>query len=126
LCRRGAPDDVAAAVVADLVGRGDLDDAAFARRWVEARAARGYGASRLRFELTARGVARGLVDAALAQMSSEATLDAARAAARRRWPAVRGTRPERAAARLRDFLMRRGYPGAVVARVVHELVAIEE
>jgi SOS response regulatory protein OraA/RecX len=38
-------------VVADLVGRGYVDDAAFARHWVETRAARGLGAARLAAEL---------------------------------------------------------------------------
>ncbi len=56
--RRGAPRAVAAEVVADLVGRGYVDDAAFARHWVQTRAARGYGAARLRAELRARGLDR--------------------------------------------------------------------
>ena len=53
LRRRGAPPDVAADVVTDLAGRGHVDDAAFARHWVETRSARGYGAARLRAELRA-------------------------------------------------------------------------
>ncbi len=57
LRRRGAPADVATEVVDDLVARGYVDDAAFARHWVTARAARGYGAGRLRLELRARGIA---------------------------------------------------------------------
>ena len=54
-CTNGRLSDlrVAAEVVADLVGRGYVDDAAFARHWVETRAARGYGAARLRAALLA-------------------------------------------------------------------------
>jgi len=109
-------------VVADLVGRGYVDDAAFARHWVETRAARGLGAVRLAAELRARGVAPPLIAAALAALAPEAALERARAAARRRLPALRRLPPRRAAARLRDYLARRGYAASVVARVVRECV----
>jgi len=118
--RRGAPKDVAAEVVADLAGRGYVDDAAFARHWVATRAARGYGAARLRAELRARGVAAALADAALATLEGEDQLAQARALARRRLPALRRASPERAAARLRDQLLRRGFAPGVVARVIRE------
>ena len=111
---------MASEVVADLAGRGDVDDAAFARQWVEVRAARGYGPARLRAELRARGVAPSLIDAALPAVTGEAQLARARAVARRRLPALRRRDPIRAAARLRDFLRRRGYPASVVARVLRE------
>jgi regulatory protein len=122
LVRRGAPPHVADDVVADLTGRGDLDDAAFARHWVETRGGRGYGPARLRADLRARGVPAPLVDRALAASDAEADLERARAIARRRLPLLRrGARPERAAARLRDHLLRRGYAAGVVARVVREV-----
>jgi len=120
--RRGAPPEVAADVVADLATRGYVDDRAFARHWVETRAARGYGATRLRAELRARGVASPLIDAALAALEPETALERARDAARRRLPALRRGRPERVAARLHDYLLRRGFDTAVVARVVRECV----
>lgn len=122
LRRRGASREVADAVVAELAARGYLDDAAFARQWVEARAPRGYGARRLRAELRARGVAPALIDAALAGLTAEAALERARALGRRRLGALRRVGPERAAARLGDFLRRRGFAAGVVARVVRELL----
>jgi len=120
--RRGAPREVAVDVVADLAGRGYVDDAAFARHWVETRAARGVGPARLRAELRARGVGPALVDAALAALAPDEALERARAAARRRLPALRRGRPERVAARLCDHLRRRGYAASVVVRVVRELL----
>jgi regulatory protein len=126
LVRRGATAEVAAAAIADLVGRGYLDDAAFARRWVETRAGRGYGRARLRAELTLRGVARPLIDAALAELDPEASLERARAVARRRLPALRALPAPRAAARLRDHLLRRGHPAGVVARVVREVTGLAD
>jgi regulatory protein len=121
LVRRGAPAPVAQTVVADLVERGHLDDAAFALRWVEARSARGYGPARLRAELTARGVARPLIEGALAALAPDAALERARATARRRWPHLAHLPPERAAARLRDYLLRRGHRPGVVGRVLREV-----
>jgi regulatory protein len=122
LRRRGAPADVARAVVADLEVRGYVDDRAFAARWVESRAAgRGLGRRRLRQELVARGVARPLVEAALETAGNrEDELGRARALAERRVAALRRLEPERAARRLHDYLLRRGFPSGVVRRVVRE------
>ena len=126
LRRRGAPPDVAAAVVTDLAARGYVDDAAFARQWVAARAGRGYGAARLRAELQVRGVAPELIDHALAFLAGDAQLERARMAARRRLAALARVEPARAATRLRDHLLRRGFSGSTVARVVREVLAGRE
>ena len=120
LCRRGATPEVAADVAADLVARGHLDDAAFARHWVETRAERGYGAARLRAELRQRGVARRFIDAAIGALGPSGALAGARAVAQRRVPGLRGLEPQRAAARLRDHLLRRGYTAGIAMRVVRE------
>jgi regulatory protein len=113
---------VAAAVAAELTARGHLDDAAFARHWVATRAARGYGAARLRAELRARGVAAPLIDAALAALDRGDQLGQARRLAQRRLPALARAAPDRAAARLRDHLLRRGFAAGVVAQVVREVL----
>jgi regulatory protein len=107
-------------VLADLTARGYVDDAAFARHWVATRSTRGYGPARLRADLRGRGVAPALIDAALADLAADTDLERARAVARRRLPALRRVDAERAAARLRDHLRRRGYAASVVARVVRE------
>jgi regulatory protein len=109
--------------VDDLVARGHVDDAAFARHWVATRSARGYGAGRLRAELAARGVEGGLIEAALAQLDQGDTLARARAVAARRLRALQGREPLRVAARLHDHLLRRGFPAGLVARVVREALA---
>ena len=126
LTRRGAPPDVAVAVVADLVGRGYVDDAAFARHFVETRVARGYGAGRIAADLRAHGVASVLVSAALADLDPAVQLERARAIARRRLPVLRRVAPQRAAGRLRDHLLRRGFAAGVVMRVVRESLRLED
>jgi len=87
---------------------------------VLSRAARGYGAARLRAELRARGVAGPLIDAALSAIDRGGQLDEARRLARRRLPALTRAAPAKAAVRLRDYLLRRGFPGGVVAQVLRE------
>ena len=108
----------------DLVARGYVDDAAFARHWVTARAARGYGAARLRLELRARGIAPPMIAAALSALGGDDALTRARETARRRLPALRRGRPERVATRLRDYLLRRGFSTSIVVRVVRETTGI--
>jgi len=124
LIRRGASGEVADTVVADLTARGYLDDAAYARQWVESRSARGYGAARLRAELRVRGVDAAMVDAALGGLTPHATLDRALALARRRLSVIARGRPERVAPRLSEYLLRRGYAQSVVVRVVRELTRV--
>jgi regulatory protein len=126
LVRRGAPPEVAADVVADMISRGYVDDAAFARHFVETRAARGYGVARLSADLRARGVNAALVIAAVAELDGAAQLERARLQARKRLPALRRADRSRAAARLRDYLLRRGFAAGVVMRVVREALAAEE
>jgi regulatory protein len=122
LRRRGAPAETAAEVVADLEARGYVDDRAFAAAWAESRArGRGFGSRRLAHELTAKGVARPLVEAAVRGAFAETDeVAGARAAAARRLPALRRTAPDQAARRLGAYLLRRGFPGDVVRRVVRE------
>ena len=71
-----------------------------------------------------RGVATSLVDAALGTLDAETSLTRAREAARRRLPALRRGRPERLPSRLRDYLLRRGFTGSIVMRVVRESTGV--
>ena len=84
------------------------------------RSARGYGTARLRAELRGRGVASPLIESALTGLNRGDQLDEARRLARRRLPALTRTAPQKAAARLRDYLLRRGFAGGLVAQVVRE------
>jgi regulatory protein len=124
LRRRGAAPDVAAAVVAELEGKGYLDDAAFARWWAEARArGRRVGSVRLRGELRARGIPADLAAAAVQSAFEDVPeRERAREAGRRRLSALARGPAERRPARLRDYLLRRGYPASTVMAVVAELL----
>jgi regulatory protein len=123
LKRRGASDEVAREVVAELVSRDYVDDVSFARFWAESRArGRRMGSRRLRQELIQKGIPREVIAAAVAAAFEEAP-EAERCleAGRRRLPALLRSGRERAVPRLRDYLVRRGYPPAVVVRTLAAL-----
>src|SRR5439155_24127067 len=96
-------------------------------RWVETRAGvRRLGPARLRVELRARGVEAEVAEAAIRATFGQDTA-AARAldAGRKRLPALERRGPRRAPLRLRDYLLRLGYPAGVVTRVVRTLCRLD-
>jgi regulatory protein len=123
LRRRGAPAEVAEAVVTELEAVGYVNDHAFAAAWAESRArGRSLGRRRLRDELRGRGVARPLVEAAIERAFEDTSeLSRAQAAAARRLTILQRRAPDQAARRLHDYLRRRGYPGDVVRQVLRTL-----
>ncbi len=110
-----------------LEAQGYVDDRAFAQQWADGRAGRRHiGSLRLRDELQRKGIPRDLADAAVRQAFTESgEEERALDAARRRLPALRRRNAERAAPKLRDYLLRRGYPGDVVRRVLRHLLKVE-
>jgi regulatory protein len=128
LVRRGAPAELAREVVAELEGKGYVDDQAFARWWAEARArGRRIGSLRLTQELRAKGIAPALVAAAVESAFAEVPEpERALEAGRRRLPALLRARPDRAASRLRDYLLRRGYPTGAVRAAVTTLLGAQD
>jgi regulatory protein len=103
---------------------GLLDDAAFARHFVETRSARGRGPARLRRDLYAMGVAGAHVDAALAHAQAEGdqTGDQALALAARRAGQLGGVPREARRRRLIAFLARRGYTGEAARSAVQKVL----
>jgi len=61
---KGYPPEVADKVMADLAACGMLDDAAFARAWMQSRLKK-YGFRRVARELADKGIAKELVSVAL-------------------------------------------------------------
>jgi regulatory protein len=127
LRRRGAPADVTRTVVAELERRGYLNDEAFAQWWAQVRAeGRRIGSMRLRRELVAKGIPQELARTAIEGAFEETSeMDRALEAARRRLPALRRAAPDRVPVKLAGYLLRRGYPGHLVRRVVKQLTGAE-
>jgi regulatory protein len=127
LRRRKVPDEVAESVLARFAEVGLIDDAAFARAWVESRHhGRGLARKALAAELRQRGVADGEVRAAVDSLKPEDEMATARRLVAKRVAASRG-RPLPARARqLLGMLARKGYPAGLAAQVVREALEQDE
>jgi regulatory protein len=91
-----------------------VDDADFARTWVEERGVRkGFGPARLRAELDAKGVAAEIIDVALAELGGD-ELERARVIALERLDRLTGLPLLVQARRLNALLLRRGFSPEVV------------
>ncbi|SRR5216683_888546 len=126
LRRRGVPEQAAEAVLGRYADVGLIDDAAFARAWVESRHhGRGLARRTLSAELRRRGVAEEDVRDAISGLDPEQETATARRLVAGRLPATRGQPPPVRARRLVGMLARKGYPPAVAYRVVSEALKQE-
>ena len=94
-----------------------LDDRRVAHGAAEQARRRGHGSERVRTELTAKGIAESIVEAALAEHFTD-EIALARQALARRYPALPQSVTERAKAA--RFLLQRGFPEAVVLAILEE------
>jgi regulatory protein len=124
MARGGFDEVVITRVLTRLRANGDLDDAGFARAWVENRKDfRPRSAAMIRAELRGRGVAADDISTALADFDeSQAAEEAGRRAARR-WS---GIDPADRRRKVSDHLARRGFAYDIIRSVVRALEASTE
>jgi regulatory protein len=124
LQRKGHPRPAAAQAIARATELGLLDDAAFARSYVETRAARGRGPSRLTRDLLSMGVDRSLIGRALAEhypQGSDPTVVPLALAQKR--AAQLGSLPRQTKRRrVVAYLARRGFTGRDITELVDKVV----
>jgi len=124
--RKGVPDEAAQAVLSRLAEVGLIDDAAFARAWVESRHhGRGLARRALAAELEKRGVRGEDVRTAVGALGPDEEIATARRLVAR---AMAGTRGRPLPARIRrlvGLLARKGYPAPLAYRVVREALEQE-
>ncbi|MGH2598454.1 MAG: regulatory protein RecX [Dehalococcoidia bacterium] len=119
LLRRGLPHDVIVDTIARLREYGYLNDAEFARFWVESRSgANPRGRYVVRRELRAKGVDQETVDTALEGLTEEAS---AAKAARKKARSLQGLEHRVFYTRLTGYLVRRGFGYEVVRQTVNDL-----
>ncbi len=121
LRRRRVPDAAAKAVLARFAEVKLIDDAMFARAWVESRhLGRGLAGRALGAELRQRGVAQQDIQAALEDLGPDQELATAREMVARRLPATANMPAPARVRRLAGMLARKGYPAGLAYRVVRE------
>jgi regulatory protein len=126
LRRNNIPAEAAEAVLARFTDVGLIDDAAFARAWVESRHySRGLSRRSLSAELRRQGVQAEEIREAVETLDPEQEVATARRLAEQKMAATRGQPPEARARRAAGALARKGYPPALVFRLIKEVLEQE-
>lgn len=121
LGRQGHPPEAADGALERLTAMGLLDDAAFARGYVESRAARGRGPARVARELSGMGVERSVIDRALAAWPADSDPSTViKSLAVKRAAQLGGVDRQTRERRVLAYLGRRGFTGAAARDAVRE------
>jgi regulatory protein len=124
LAKRGVPDELGAQLLDRFTEVGLIDDAAYARQWVESRhRSRGLAPRALAQELRRKGVDDDDAKAALEQIDEDDQRAAARALVDKKLRSMRGLDHQVATRRLAGLLARKGYAAGLAFSVVREALA---
>jgi len=129
LAKRNVPAELAARLLDRFEEVGLIDDAAFARQWVDSRGARGgRGLARraLAQELRRKGVADEAARDALDEIDPDDEREAARALVRRKLRGMDRLDEQAKVRRLVGMLGRKGYPPGVAFAVVREELDVQD
>jgi regulatory protein len=123
---RNVPDDIASRLLDRFEEVGLVDDAAFAREWVEQRqSGRGLAKRALAMELRRKGVDDDVAREALDEIDPDDELEAARALVRAKLRSVRNLDRDKAVRRLVGMLARKGHSSSVAFTVVKEELDVD-
>jgi regulatory protein len=121
LAGRGVPDELAHDLLDRFTEVGLIDDAAYARQWVESRhRSRGLAPRALAQELRRKGVGDDEAKAALEQIDESDQRVAARALVDKKLRSMRGLDRQVATRRLAGLLARKGYSAGLAFSVVRD------
>ena len=121
LAKKGVPSEVAVALLDRFTEVGLIDDAAFARQWVESRQrGKGLAPRALAQELHRKGVAPEVANAAIETIDEQTQHDAALGLVRKRMRSVQGLDHQKALRRLVSMLARKGYPPSMAYAIVND------
>ena len=124
--RGGVPAEAAEAILARFADAGLVDDAAFARAWVESRHySQGLSRRSLSAELRRRGVDTEEIREAVSTLDPEQEVDTARRLVEQKMASTRGQPPEARIRRAAGTLARKGYPPGLVFRLIKEVLEQE-
>ncbi len=124
LQRKGHPRHAVEAALERVAALGLLNDEAYARNYVQTRAARGRGPSRLIRDLLAMGVQRAVIDGAVAAQWPEGsdTTSMPRALATKRSAQLGALPRQTKRRRVLAYLARRGFSGREVSEIVETVL----
>ena len=113
-------------VISRLKSAGEIDDAKFARFWVESRMRMNpVGDAVLKQELKAKGVGQPIIDSVLEEKKNNYDeYEIASGMARERFARFAKLDRRKAMKRLYDFLLRRGFSFDTVERIVADIIKL--
>ncbi|MEF2965135.1 RecX family transcriptional regulator [Paenibacillus sp. M1] len=121
LGEKGWSEETREKVISRLTAEGLLNDAAYAQEWAGQRVrGRGKGKLWVRHELRQKGVSKTLIEEALGTVSEDDEFASAMEHAAKKWRTTAGEPTDRKR-KTGAFLLRRGFSGSLVSRVVREL-----
>ena len=124
--RGGVPAEAAEAILARFTDAGLIDDAAFARAWVESRHhSRGLSKRSLSAELRRHGIQNEEIRTAVDALDPEQEVATARHLVERKMASTRGRPPETRARQAAGMLARKGYPPGLAFRLISEAMQQE-
>ena len=124
--RGGVPAEAAEAILVRFTDAGLIDDAAFARAWVESRHhSRGLSRRSLSAELRRHGVQNDEIREAVDALGPEQEVATARHLVERKLASTRGRPPETRARQAAGMLARKGYPPGLAFRLIREVMQQE-
>ena len=120
---KGYGADLVDEVIEALRHAGEIDDARFAKLWIDSRMqANPAGDVVLRHELKSKGVTEAVIEDAITKKSEEYDeYTIALEMARERFGRLKKIEPRKALKRIYDFMLRRGFKYETVRRVVEEI-----
>jgi len=124
--RRGIPDEAAESVLDRFTDAGMIDDAAFARAWVDSRHhGRGLSRRSLSAELRQRGVDAEDISVAVEGVDPDQEVATARGLVERKLAATYGQPHDARVRRVAGMLARKGYPAGLAFRLIREALEHE-
>ena len=126
LHRYGVPAETAESVLSRFADAGLINDAAFARAWVESRHySRGLSRRSLSAELKRRGVDGEEIREAVEALDPEQEVATARRLVEQKMASTRGQPSQARARRVASLLARKGYPPGLTFRLIREAMQQE-
>lgn len=126
LREKGWGESAIASSIDRLISEGFIDDTVYAQEWAGQRIKkRGKGKLWVRQELRQKGISKSLIEEAINTVSEEDEFESALQLGIKKWRQTSGERIDRQR-KTGAYLMRRGYSGGLVSRVLREVEQDEE
>lgn len=109
-------------IIEELITKGYLDDAQYAKDWVEYKVrVNGLGSKRLFHELQQKGVESSCIEKALAQLSFHQEVACAKEHAEKRFMRMSNDSWDKVSRKISAYLMRKGYSVEVIYKAIANL-----